>query len=184
MCALALHLCPVMAALIREGDETVLRPALRTLGNFACCDSSATEAVIQCGFFSLVPGLLRRHDPLTSKETLWCLSNILADRSVHTRAALDAGLMPLVVAQARAANVDVAKEALWCIGNACTCTAGMRASGTGWSPRAASKCCTSSSLRHLPAARSWTSLSKACWRCWRRKGREQRPSRRWIEIRW
>jgi hypothetical protein len=124
-CAPALHLCPVMAALIREGDETVLRPALRMLGNFACCDSSATEAVVQCGFFSLVPELLRRHDPLTSKETLWCLSNILADRSVYTRAALDAGLMPLVVAQARAANVEVAKEAVWCITNACTCTAGI-----------------------------------------------------------
>jgi hypothetical protein len=124
MCALALHLCPVMAALIHEGDETVLLPAVRMLGNFVCCDSSATEAVIQCGFFSLVPGLLRSHDPLTRKETLWCLSNILADQSVHTRAALDAGLMPLVVAQARDADFDVAEQALWCVGNACSRTAG------------------------------------------------------------
>jgi hypothetical protein len=123
MCAPPLHLCPVMAAFIREGDETVLRPALRMLGNFASRDSSATEAVVQCGFFSLVPELLPRDDPLISKETLWCLSNILADRSVHTRAALDAGLMLLVVAQARGANVNVTKEAVWCIGNACICTA-------------------------------------------------------------
>lgn len=95
----------------------IVKPALRTVGNFASGTTEQTTALLDMGVVTCLGHWMSHPKPGTRKEACWTLSNILAD-SRGVVEVIRAGWMAQVVTLARGSEFDVKKEALWCISNA------------------------------------------------------------------
>ncbi|RYG58596.1 hypothetical protein EON64_21155 [archaeon] len=105
-----------------SGNMAVVVPALRTLGNIVSGNETQTQAVVNAGVVSVVPGLLLHGRKSVRKETCWLLSNIAAGTAQQMQqlfATLD--VLPLVLQQMSAGSEwEVRKEAAWVVSNLAT----------------------------------------------------------------
>lgn len=72
-------------------------PSLRAIGNMVTGTDEQTQAVLNAGALSMLPGLLRHHKSNIQKEAFWTLSNITAGRDSQIQDIINAGLVPLMV---------------------------------------------------------------------------------------
>uniref|UniRef100_A0A673WK02 Importin subunit alpha n=1 Tax=Salmo trutta TaxID=8032 RepID=A0A673WK02_SALTR len=92
-------------------------PSLRAIGNMVTGTDEQTQAVLNAGALSMLPGLLRHHKSNIQKEASWTLSNITAGRDSQIQDIINAGLVPLMVDVLRKGDYKTQKEAVWAITN-------------------------------------------------------------------
>lgn len=78
-------------------EETVLIPALRTVGNIVTGNDAQTDAVILAGGLTHLGVLLRYHRANIVKEAAWAISNIMAGNTDQIQSVISAGLLPPLI---------------------------------------------------------------------------------------
>nr|BAJ34004.1 unnamed protein product [Eutrema halophilum] len=110
---------PRLIELLNHSSQTVLIPALRTIGNIVTGDDVQTQTVID---FQVLPSLLNlvtnTYKKSIKKEACWTISNITAGSSNQIQAVIEAGLIQPLVWLLHNAEFEVKKEAAWGISNA------------------------------------------------------------------
>jgi hypothetical protein len=116
------NLIPSFLKMLTSGVNSIVIPALRTLGNIVSGSDSQTQAVVDAGVLPALVGLLTHNKKNIRKETCWMLSNIAAGSSAQLHLlASTPELIPRVLTQmSTAAEWDVRKEATWVISNIAT----------------------------------------------------------------
>lgn len=90
-------LIPKLVQLLTSQEETILIPALRTVGNIVTGNDAQTDAVILAGGLTHLGALLRYHRANIVKETAWAISNIMAGNTNQIQSAISAGLLPPLI---------------------------------------------------------------------------------------
>eukprot|EP01026_Neomeris_dumetosa_P027322 TRINITY_DN2221_c0_g1_i7.p1 TRINITY_DN2221_c0_g1~~TRINITY_DN2221_c0_g1_i7.p1 ORF type:complete len:540 (-),score=70.83 TRINITY_DN2221_c0_g1_i7:804-2423(-) len=111
--------CRKLVELLGSVSNSVLVPALRTIGNIVTGDDSQTQIVINCGVLAPLLELLQTSFKKSiKKEACWTVSNITAGTTDQIQAVIEAGIVPPVIELMSVAEFDIKKEAAWCISNA------------------------------------------------------------------
>lgn len=118
------ELLQILVGILRtgvSGDNKLLAPSLRILGNFASGTEIQTQAVIDAGVLDVAIAILDMPNKNLRKEMCWLLSNIAAgtplqiDSFVRTK-----HLAERVVELATDSEWQTKKEAIWTVSNVCT----------------------------------------------------------------
>uniref|UniRef100_A0A1I7U9S0 Importin subunit alpha n=1 Tax=Caenorhabditis tropicalis TaxID=1561998 RepID=A0A1I7U9S0_9PELO len=106
-----------VVALFRE-PESLVAPALRTLGNVATGNDTLTQAVIDLGVLSeILPLMEKTKSTSIVKECCWLLSNIIAGTQKQIQAVLDANLLPVLINVLKSGDHKCQFEASWALSN-------------------------------------------------------------------
>ncbi|CAI2298820.1 unnamed protein product [Caenorhabditis sp. 36 PRJEB53466] len=106
-----------VVAFFREA-ETLVAPALRTLGNVATGNDALTQAVIDMGtLHEILPLMEKTRSTSIVKECCWLISNIIAGTQKQIQAVLDANLLPVIVNVLKSGDHKCQFEASWALSN-------------------------------------------------------------------
>lgn len=94
---LEIGIIPKLVQLLTSQEETVLIPALRTVGNIVTGNDAQTDAVILAGGLTHLGTLLRYHRANIVKEAAWAISNIMAGNTNQIQSAISADLLPPLI---------------------------------------------------------------------------------------
>jgi hypothetical protein len=95
----------LMDAARAGGDNPVLQPALRVLGNLVTGDDDQTQQAVDCGAVQGFVAVLRASRAAADrKEALWSLSNIAAGNREQIQVVLDTGAVGLALEVLRSAD--------------------------------------------------------------------------------
>jgi len=73
--------------LLNSESSSIIRPALRAIGNFVTTDeASLTQKCLDANFISAFPRLLNHSEKMIRKEAVWALSNIAAGTTKQVQA--------------------------------------------------------------------------------------------------
>uniref|UniRef100_A0A8R1DER7 Importin subunit alpha n=1 Tax=Caenorhabditis japonica TaxID=281687 RepID=A0A8R1DER7_CAEJA len=98
--------------------ESLVAPALRTLGNVATGNDSLTQAVIDLGALEeILPLMEKTRSSSIVKECCWLISNIIAGTQKQIQAVLDANLLPVLINVLKAGDHKCQFEASWALSN-------------------------------------------------------------------
>lgn len=109
---------PRLVQLLAHGDQSVVIPAVRTVGNLVTGDDVQTQVVVDAGVLPALGNLLAHRERSVRKEVCWTVSNITAGTRQQIQAVMDAGLFPRLVRLLGDPEPEVQKEAIWAIANA------------------------------------------------------------------
>ena len=112
-------LLPMLIDLLGSNATNIITPALRTVGNVVSGNDKQTQAALDAGLISKVPGLLQSSKRTIRKEACWVLSNIAAGTQAQIQAVFKAGLIH-VIELAMNGEWEVRKEAIWTLSNIAT----------------------------------------------------------------
>lgn len=117
-----LGILPSLVEMINSGNQAVIVPALRTIGNIVSGNDTHTQAVLEANALPGLTRLLTNAKKNIRKETCWVLSNIAAGTPVQLHALLaQPETVSLVLRQAgNGIEWDVRREAAWVISNIIT----------------------------------------------------------------
>ncbi|RDX94678.1 Importin subunit alpha-4, partial [Mucuna pruriens] len=111
-------ICPKLVSLLLHPSDTVIVPALRTLGNIVCGDDAQTQAVIDNLLLPCLHQLITNQHKITIfKEACWTISNITAGNRAQIQAVIDANIIPPLVHILHCSEFHIKKEAIWAIIN-------------------------------------------------------------------
>ncbi|RDX71504.1 Importin subunit alpha-4, partial [Mucuna pruriens] len=111
-------LCPKLVELLLHPSDSVIVPALRTLGNIVNGDDDQTQFVIDNRLLPFLHQLLmHEHEKSISKEACWTISNITAGNRAQIQAVIDADIIPHLIGILNDAEFSIKKEAVWAIIN-------------------------------------------------------------------
>jgi importin subunit alpha-6/7 len=74
---------PLLVDLLKHGNDKVVTPALRSVGNIVSGNAVHTQAVIDAGALPLLEQLLHSNRKNIRKEACWAFSNIAAYVFIH-----------------------------------------------------------------------------------------------------
>ncbi|OMO58508.1 Armadillo [Corchorus olitorius] len=112
-------ICPRLVELLHHPSQTVLVPALRTLGNIVTGDDSQTQVVIDNkGLPCLYKFLSQNYKKSIKKEACWTISNITAGNTSQIQAVIEANIINPLLHLLQHAEFEIKKEAAWAISNA------------------------------------------------------------------
>lgn len=116
-----LGVLPFLMQMMLSGNNALIVPALRTIGNLVSGNDRQTQAVLEAGALNALLPLLSHSKKNVRKETCWVLSNIAAGTTDQLNSLfLVPELLPLVLKQLTSAEWDVRREAAWVISNIAT----------------------------------------------------------------
>mmetsp|Transcript_20953 Transcript_20953/g.29286 ORF Transcript_20953/g.29286 Transcript_20953/m.29286 type:complete len:369 (-) Transcript_20953:93-1199(-) len=101
-------------------SNSVLVPALRSIGNIVTGDDMQTQVMLNAGVLEALRSVLQSWVAPRGiqKEAFWTISNITAGNSSQIQSVIDAGLIPTAIQAMNTSELQVAKEAAWAICNA------------------------------------------------------------------
>ncbi|XWS14233.1 hypothetical protein CRYUN_Cryun36dG0105600 [Craigia yunnanensis] len=112
-------ICPRLVELLHHPSQTVLVPALRTIGNIVTGDDSQTQVVIDNQSLPcLYKFLSQNYKKSIKKEACWTISNITAGNISQIQAVIEANIISPLVHLLQHAEFEIKKEAAWAISNA------------------------------------------------------------------
>ncbi|XP_022722913.1 importin subunit alpha-4-like isoform X2 [Durio zibethinus] len=112
-------ICPRLAELLHHPSQTVLVPALRTIGNIVTGDDSQTQVAIDSQSLPcLYKFLAQNYKKSIKKEACWTISNITAGNRSQIQAVIEANIFSPLVHLLQHAEFEIKKEAAWAISNA------------------------------------------------------------------
>ncbi|XVF62413.1 hypothetical protein PTKIN_Ptkin09bG0005600 [Pterospermum kingtungense] len=112
-------ICPRLVELLQHPSQTVLVPALRTIGNIVTGDDSQTQVVIDNqGLPCLYKILSQNYKKSIKKEACWTISNITAGNRSQIQAVIEANIIGPLVHLLQHGEFEIKKEAAWAISNA------------------------------------------------------------------
>lgn len=131
-------LVPRLVELLLHPSPKVAKPALRTVGNIVCADSTDqqdqsdgttrpvvdfTEIILEWNAVSCLRQLVEHPNREIQKEACWTLSNIAAGTASQIQAVIDSGaIRPLVdIVNDERTDKEVRSEACWVVLNATSC---------------------------------------------------------------
>jgi hypothetical protein len=131
-------LVPRLVELLLHPSPKVAKPALRTVGNIVCADSSDqqdqnngtirpvvdfTEIILEWNAVACLRQLVEHPNREIQKEACWTLSNIAAGTASQIQAVIDSGaIRPLVdIVNNDRTDKEVRSEACWVVLNATSC---------------------------------------------------------------
>ncbi len=131
-------LVPRLVELLLHPSPKVAKPALRTVGNIVCADSSDqqdqnngtirpvvdfTEIILEWNAVACLRRLVEHPNREIQKEACWTLSNIAAGTASQIQAVIDSGaIRPLVdIVNNDRTDKEVRSEACWVVLNATSC---------------------------------------------------------------
>lgn len=131
-------LVPRLVELLLHPSPKVAKPALRTVGNIVCADSTDqqeisngvtrpivdfTEIILEWNAVSCLRQLVEHPNREIQKEACWTLSNIAAGTASQIQAVIDSGaIRPLVdIVNNDRTDKEVRSEACWVVLNATSC---------------------------------------------------------------
>ncbi|CAB3408343.1 unnamed protein product [Caenorhabditis bovis] len=101
-----------------RSEESLVAPALRTLGNVATGNDSLTQTVIDLGTLNEILPLFERTSTTSIvKECCWLVSNVIAGTQGQIQAVIDAGLIPVIVSVLKSGDYKCQFEASWALSN-------------------------------------------------------------------
>jgi HEAT repeat protein len=100
------------------GQEELVQPALRALGNIVTGTDEQTEVALQAGCLEPMQLLATNPKKIIRKETMWMLSNITAGNNRQIAQVIDKQLIPRAMELLASGDWDVKKEATWVLANA------------------------------------------------------------------
>ena len=116
-----LGVLPCLVQMMLSNNNSLIVPALRTIGNLVSGNDRQTQAVLEANSLSALVPLLSHSKKNIRKETCWVLSNIAAGTIDQLNSLfLIPELLPLVLRQLSTAEWDVRREATWVISNIAT----------------------------------------------------------------
>ncbi|CAL5410873.1 unnamed protein product [Camellia sinensis] len=111
--------CPRLVELLLHPSPTVLRPALRTVGNIVTGDDTQIQFVIENHVLPCLYQLLtQNHKNSIKKEACWTISNITAGNRSQIQAVIEANIILPLVHLLQHAEFEIKKEAAQAITNA------------------------------------------------------------------
>lgn len=102
---------------LSSGNDLLISPSLRVLGNFTTGNDELTQAVINTGILNLLPTLISTKNSIIEKECLWITSNILAGTNEQIQSVIDADILPFIFNVLKAGEFRPQFEATWAIAN-------------------------------------------------------------------
>lgn len=115
------NICLRLVELLSYEKDTVLVPALRTVGNIVTGTDEQTQAIINCSALSALYSILvnaQHHKKSIIKEACWTVSNITAGTREQIAAVIDSGCIDPIVNLLRNGELEIKREAAWAISNA------------------------------------------------------------------
>jgi importin subunit alpha-6/7 len=94
------NLCSRLVELLTCKRDTVLVPALRTVGNIVTGTDEQTQAVLNCNALSALYSILsasQSHKKSIIKEACWTVSNITAGTREQIEAVIESGCIEPIV---------------------------------------------------------------------------------------
>ena len=91
-------------------SQSVLIPALRTVGNIVTGDDYQTQIIINCRALPCLLDLTGEHKKSIKKEACWTVSNITAGNKDQIQAVIDDKLIPPLIYLLGHAEFDIKKE--------------------------------------------------------------------------
>lgn len=94
------NLCMRLVELLNCKRDTVLVPALRTVGNIVTGTDEQTQAVLNCNALAALQSILSastQHKKSIIKEACWTVSNITAGTREQIAAVIEAGCIEPIV---------------------------------------------------------------------------------------
>lgn len=111
---------PHLVKLLGSQENTVIVPALRSVGNIVTGDDSQTDVVLRAGALRYMTGLLQNSRSSVVKEAAWTVSNITAGNPNQIQAVIEAGIFEVVAQVLETGDFRSQKEAAWVITNSTT----------------------------------------------------------------
>ncbi|XP_053959095.1 importin subunit alpha [Anastrepha ludens] len=111
---------PRLVSLLGTNEQTIIVPALRTVGNIVTGTDYQTDAVIEAGALPRLGVLLMHPKNNIVKEAAWTVSNITAGNQKQIQAVFDAGLFSNIRDVLQGGDFKSQKEAAWAITNTTT----------------------------------------------------------------
>jgi len=102
------------------GDDKLITPSLRAVGNIITGADELTQFCLENGFLQCVKVLFEMRKKNILKEACWALSNVTAGTKQQVQAVVDFGLMPTVVNLLHHTDYKIQKEAAWTVCNLVT----------------------------------------------------------------
>eukprot|EP00892_Ulva_mutabilis_P006136 jgi/Ulvmu1/3895/UM018_0116.1 len=115
------NICLRLVELLSYEKDTVLVPALRTVGNIVTGTDEQTQAIINCQALTALYSILvsaQHHKKSIIKEACWTVSNITAGTREQIAAVIDSGCIDPIVNLLRNGELEIKREAAWAISNA------------------------------------------------------------------
>eukprot|EP00771_Trimastix_marina_P000778 gnl/Trimastix_PCT/1809.p1 GENE.gnl/Trimastix_PCT/1809~~gnl/Trimastix_PCT/1809.p1 ORF type:complete len:544 (-),score=158.95 gnl/Trimastix_PCT/1809:536-2167(-) len=106
--------------LLMHPSNSIVIPALRTVGNIVTGNATQTQVVLNCNVLPSLLILLGNQKKTVRKEAMWTISNITAGNQQQIQAVLDHGILPTLIHLLNTDEWDIRKEAAWSLSNA-TC---------------------------------------------------------------
>ncbi|KAK7397110.1 hypothetical protein VNO78_18277 [Psophocarpus tetragonolobus] len=119
-----LGVSPKLIEILQCSSDTVILPALQTLGNIVYGDDAQTQHVIDMQLLPRLHHLLTHaHRKSVIKEACWTISNITAGNIAQIQAVINANIIPPLVDFLLHAELEIKEEVAWAI---CNMTRGSR----------------------------------------------------------
>ncbi|GMJ01832.1 hypothetical protein HRI_003852400 [Hibiscus trionum] len=110
--------CGRLVELLLHPSLSVLKPALRTVGNITSGDDVQTQCIISHQALPCLSKLLTNNYKSIKKEACWTISNITARNEEQIQAVIEANIIAPLVHLLQNAEFDIKGEAAWAITNA------------------------------------------------------------------
>lgn len=98
-------------------ENSIIVPALRSVGNIVTGTDSQTDTVLKCGVLDHMNKLLSNPRNSIVKEAAWTISNITAGSPAQIQAVIEAGIFESVAKVLEMGDFRSQKEAAWVITN-------------------------------------------------------------------
>lgn len=108
---------PSLIRLLGMGENVIIVPALRSVGNIVTGSDTQTDAALEAGVLQHMRKLLNNSRSNIVKEAAWTISNITAGNAHQIQAVIEAGIFEDICNVLTTGDFRAQKEAAWVITN-------------------------------------------------------------------